>query len=713
MPNSQYQLKQTPLSQEFLDFFSNNKMNIQSGGFIPGHIPVPVKVPQVKNGQKSVEALPASFDLRIVSPEKLTPVKNQGPHGTCWAFATLGSMESCQLPEETYDFSENNLINTHGFDWGPDTGGNSQISTAYMARWSGPVYESDDPYYNPVPNPMPPRKHIQEVLNLPDRTGSLDNDTIKQAIMDYGAVYTAMNWNDACYNPVNFSYYSPAPDNANHAVAFIGWDDNYPAANFTPQAPGNGAFILRNSWGTSWGEAGYFYASYYDVNLQEFSVFSNAEKIDNFASVYQYDPFGHIGNVTYGGLNDSIWMANVFTAISDEPLTAIGFYTIYPGSEYEISIYRDNAPGNPSSGVYSGGIAGFFLYAGYHTIILDSPIPITNGQSFSVVIKLTKIGYGVLAATEIRLIGYDSAAVSYPGESYASPDGSTWEDLYDYNLGNMCIKAFTRGSVPQADLVIDKYDLPDPVMINNILTYSIKVTNKGTGTATNVVMTDKLPSETSFISASLGAYNPDTGVLTANIGTLSANAEITIVITVKTLAAGIITNTAFVTSDQTAEKTIAHTTAVLETICMQSNMVLDTYQFTQHYGVSFNWKTILNSNTAPSSADCVITGMKSYINALTVPDMKGMIQALVTVSIEAWLKLVDNEKEIYYNSSFSFNRQVELYAPGQSSLSSDIAGASTNCTVNGDYVFCEYDTNVLAESRGKAQLRVLAAGSCN
>ena len=67
--------------------------------------------------------------------------------GSCWAFATFASLESYFKPGESLDLSENNLKNTlsnaysEGFDY--DEGGNMLMSTAYLARWSGPVAESE------------------------------------------------------------------------------------------------------------------------------------------------------------------------------------------------------------------------------------------------------------------------------------------------------------------------------------------------------------------------------------------------------------------------------------------------------------------------------------------------------------------------------------------------------------------------------------------
>ena len=73
-----------------------------------------------------VSSYPASYDLRNVGGTNyVTSVKNQNPYGTCWAFATYGSLESSILMAggATNDFSERNLVYRHGFDWGVNDGG--------------------------------------------------------------------------------------------------------------------------------------------------------------------------------------------------------------------------------------------------------------------------------------------------------------------------------------------------------------------------------------------------------------------------------------------------------------------------------------------------------------------------------------------------------------------------------------------------------------
>jgi C1A family cysteine protease len=84
-----------------------------------GLLPDPVDLSYARGltGTRALRiAYPASFDLRTRG--KVTSVKNQNPYGTCWTFASLGSLESCLMPGQNLDFSEDNVVLTSGFDAG-------------------------------------------------------------------------------------------------------------------------------------------------------------------------------------------------------------------------------------------------------------------------------------------------------------------------------------------------------------------------------------------------------------------------------------------------------------------------------------------------------------------------------------------------------------------------------------------------------------------
>jgi hypothetical protein len=81
---------------------------------------------------------------------------------------------------------------------------------------------------------------------------------------------------------------------------------------------------------------------------------------------------------------------------------------------------------------------------GYHTVLLDSAVPLRTGQKFSVVVRLTTPGYDYPIPLEYPHPGYSSQARANPGESYASGNGIYWDDVTkEFPNTNVCLKAFT------------------------------------------------------------------------------------------------------------------------------------------------------------------------------------------------------------------------------------------------------------------------------
>lgn len=67
--------------------------------------------------------------------------------------------------------------------------------------------------------------------------------------MTYGAVYTTMYYSSSYYNSIYKTYYYNGSSYSNHAVAIVGWDDYFDGSKFGNTPPGDGAFIIRYSWG--------------------------------------------------------------------------------------------------------------------------------------------------------------------------------------------------------------------------------------------------------------------------------------------------------------------------------------------------------------------------------------------------------------------------------------------------------------------------------
>ena len=378
--------------------------------------------------------LPASYDLRSLGA--VTPVKNQGRAASCWAFATYGSVESTILVDTgvATNLSENHLKNYHGFDLSPTAGGNAFMSQAYLSRWDGPVSEAADPYhdYDDRPSPGgPPQYYVREMLEF-------DTDSeLKDGLMTYGAINTSMYFNNASYNAASNTYYYSGTTNPNHGVTLVGWDDNL----VVPGAPGPGAWLIKNSWGTGWGDGGYFWVSYYDSRgANDGSCFRVAVPPDTYQKVYCYDDFGSIGSV------NSPYAFNAFTATSDQDLVAVQFWTQADGANYDVRVY-DTFSGGALTG-FLGMTTGTSTYAGSHTVDLPTPIHLTPGNDFYIWVHITD-GGSYPMAVDYRVSGWNSASTASPGQSFYSFDGTSWTDLTKSNsTANFCIKALVTTTAP-------------------------------------------------------------------------------------------------------------------------------------------------------------------------------------------------------------------------------------------------------------------------
>ena len=447
------ELRAAPLSAAFVRYQAELKLRRTLGldrvpGFRPGLIPAPMDPPASSGARLGAAraSYPPSFDLR--DRGKVSPVKDQRPYGTCWAFAALGSLESRLLPGELRDLSEDNIALNDGFDNGGDPydrGGNYNMSAAYLIRWSGPVDESADAYGDSFTPPgLTATKHVQEVLYIPGGTSASDTANIKYALTTYGAVATTIHWDDSCYAAAAAGYYYHGAGVANHAVTIVGWDDGFAASNFVFPPPDAGAWLVKNSWGADWGQSGYFWASYYDPYCGTDAgfnvVFNRVEPTSSYGDIYSYDPLGQTGALRL--TSNTMWGANVFTARQTASVAAVGFFTPSPNTTY--AVYA----GASLQSLQQKGSASIEI-PGYHTVALSSPLSVTGGGDFVVAVRLTSPDDTYPLAIEQAEPDYSSAATASPGQSYTSFDGDNWSDLTDWDsTANVCLKAYTTGSAP-------------------------------------------------------------------------------------------------------------------------------------------------------------------------------------------------------------------------------------------------------------------------
>ncbi|MGB6867807.1 MAG: lectin like domain-containing protein [Candidatus Aminicenantaceae bacterium] len=453
-------LLQAPMNPKFLKYIEDQEKGIggvtytSDGhplGFIPDLLDLKYLDTTHFDDQSyfDVSAIPKSYDLR--TKNKLPPVRNQGPCGSCWAFATMAAMESSLLPSQKRDFAEQHLIDKHGFKWGPCKGGNINMALAYLTRWAGPLNESDLPYeYAAFMSETDPNKHVQNVIYIPPKSESSDNKKIKEAVRKYGAVYTTMYYDPdhLYYDPVYYSYYNPSVEKGGHGVTIVGWQDNFDKNKFKEIPPGNGAFIVRNSWGPDWGEDGYFYVSYHDPYFAAMgwnAAFKKPESVSNYKEFYEYDPSGLTNCLGYPPTSKA-WFANIFNAQSNTPLKAVSFYAIGTTSKYKIFIYTNVETNDPISGTLARKKSGRLTSPGYYTIRFNN-VRLSQYEKFSVVVKLETPGWEYPIPAEMPVKGFTKNVKAKNGQSFISSDGKSWADLVkitSFKNTNVCLKAFAK-----------------------------------------------------------------------------------------------------------------------------------------------------------------------------------------------------------------------------------------------------------------------------
>ncbi len=311
---------------------------------------------------------------------------------------------------------------------------------------------------------------------------------IKNKIMLYGVLGTCMCSNENFISN-NIHYQPPSSGlNPNHAVAIIGWDDHKGSKALKP-----GAWLVKNSHGSYWGDRGYFWISYYDKHCCQHSEmgavsFQNIEPM-RYDHVYYHD---------YHGSRDAKadWdeAFNAFTMTSTEAIEAISFYTAVDSVEYIIKIFDRFEEGNLQDELAEK--SGSLDHTGFHTVDLDTFVRLSAGDDFYIYLYLSHGGQpldrtskvSVLLGTSAQSLIVKSSAGA--GESYYF-DGVRWQDLFDYDFGitawnstaNFCIKALTTTSPPdnlasyRIDKIPESYVLeqnyPNPFNNSTMINYQL------------------------------------------------------------------------------------------------------------------------------------------------------------------------------------------------------------------------------------------------
>ena len=398
---------------------------------------------------KRVASMPSSYSVQTTS------VKNQGSNGLCWIFGDYAVMETWLLQNGrgTWDLSELHAAyatsdhsgNTqYGFNRAPNEGGSRQQMMSYLMRGvpvddkgrdiciAGAVEERRDPYITTLigdrdlyytmynkPKVVMPKNCL--LLGGAKETGQgISDDDLKAAIMKYGSASADFYWDDTepvsgnegdtkYYNSNTASYYRNVNDNkVNHRVQIVGWDDHYSRTNFNESCrpSKDGAWKCKNSWGTNWGDAGYFWISYEDAQFpSEAGTVDGVVGFDrNKWTTYEYDYSDQMSREYR--YQEKMYL-RFFKVEKPELVTSVRVCLPVANTTAEVDIVPDIRNTNMST--YSFHSKGSITteYPGWYTIDLDEAVLLDPSGS-------SDYWFGVIIRSD-KEVAYDDSCIENSG----------------------------------------------------------------------------------------------------------------------------------------------------------------------------------------------------------------------------------------------------------------------------------------------------------
>jgi C1A family cysteine protease len=216
---------------------------------------------------------PTATSFTWVNRNKVTPIKYQGLCGSCWAFTSAAVLESNFYIRRNWnlDISEQSILDCaeavqQQYRGGQVVNVKSKAGTC-QGGWYGPVFEYYKTSSAALENQVP--YQYKEASCTTSRTtkykivawgyvkptaGIPEVKAMKEALCKYGPIAACVKVTQAlqAYKSGIFDEFADCSGerDINHAITIVGWDDN------------KGAYLVKNSWGTQWGEKGYFWIKY-------------------------------------------------------------------------------------------------------------------------------------------------------------------------------------------------------------------------------------------------------------------------------------------------------------------------------------------------------------------------------------------------------------------------------------------------------------------
>ena len=342
----------------------------------------------------------------------VTSIKNQNPYGNCWAYAACSVAESYLIKKgmassdidlseahlnyymyhnkgDKYENTDNDQTNVIGKYSFTDVGADPRMLQLAMSNF-GLASETIYPIskITTMQGSKEDQNNTQYVMtnsNLLCQQAKGNESIIKQAILDNGSVLACYYDTSTAYKNSNY-YNSNKVNSFNHAISIVGWDDNYDANNFDNKPTRNGAWLIKNSWGTGFGNQGYFWMSYDEYSLG--SVYSYEFKNKDEGNIYQYDGTNNAIKYTLSS-NTSTYANEFLVKGTSEELSAVSVGSATSNIPYKLEIYTNLTDiNNPTSGNCEVNQNGIIENDGINYIKLSKGISLKDNTYYSIVFTL-------------------------------------------------------------------------------------------------------------------------------------------------------------------------------------------------------------------------------------------------------------------------------------------------------------------------------------
>ena len=274
------------------------------------------------------------------------------------------------------------------------------------------------------------------------------------------------------FKDVNENYYISKESDAeftNHAITIIGWDDTVSKSKFN-NATRDGAWIIKNSWGTDWSDDGFFYISYDDEHICTLTANYEVSNSNNYEYTYKSSDLVGVPLLT---LKNNMYIASKFTKqeLNNKELINRVSFTVGENMTYKVYISKDNTLNDKTKWIeLTTGTSSLY---GIKSVDLEN---IEIEDDFTIILEVN-IPSSKISSIFTTCDYYDDNdyLTFNTNQNFISSNGTSWDDMTNINGSIKCqpnIYVYTKQS--------PKIDIGEPIQDGNTTSIEINTVNVNT-----------------------------------------------------------------------------------------------------------------------------------------------------------------------------------------------------------------------------------------